>query len=123
MAWIDPVVDRTGGEYMTADDCNRITGNIKYLDSNAIVPANVTNNDILSTWLSVVETAIKTMCLNLGLPCNGINSAWTYDNINKIESLIQNCYDRIGLLRKQNLLTVYSGELYSAQGDYYVGGY
>lgn len=123
MAWIDPVMDRTGGEYMTADDCNRITGNIKYLDSNAVVPSDVTDNDILTTWLSVVETAIQTMCLNLGLPGNGMTTAWTYDNINKIESLIQSCYDRVGLLRKQNLLTVYSGELYSGQDDYYVGGY
>ena len=123
MAWIDPVTDRTGGEYMTYEDCNRITGNILYLDSTAILPADTTENAILTDWIAVVTTALQSLCLKLGLTYSGVTQLWTYDNIDKIESLCQDCYDRTELLAKQNTLTVYSGELYSAQGDYYVGGY
>lgn len=123
MAWIEPVTDRTGGEYMTDQDCNRITGNILYLDASATLPADVTQNDVLTTWLTTVTAALKVLCLNLGVKYSNVTSSWTCSNINQIEALTKECFDRVELLKKQNVLAVYSGELYSAQGDYYVGGF
>ena len=123
MAWTVPVTDRVGGELMTADDCNRITGNILYLSTSAILTADVGGDSILSDWLSVVLNALQDLCTSIGVTPSGLTEKWTSDNINLIESITLACYDRVAHLREQQALTVYAGERYSGQGDYYMGGF
>lgn len=123
MAWTEPVTDRVGGAYMTATDCNRITGNLRYLDSSAALPADVTAEDILTDWMDKVLGVLRGLCLTLGVPVGALDGAWTYSNINQIEALILACKDKVDLLQRQAALTVYAGDGYCGQGDYYVGGF
>ena len=123
MAWTVPVTDRVGGELMTAADCNRITGNIRYLSASAALPADVDGDSILTDWLSVVLSALQDLCASIGITPSGLTGKWSSDNINLIESITLACYDRVAHLREQQALTVYAGELYSGQGDYYMGGF
>lgn len=123
MAWQEPVTDRTDGAYMTASDCNRITGNLRYLDSNAVLPADVTQEDILTDWMDKVLAALRPLCLTLGVPVGAVSGVWTYSNINHIEALIQACANKVTLLQKQAAHTVYAGDLYCGQGDHYMGGF
>lgn len=123
MAWVEPVTDRVGGAYMTAGDCNRITGNLRALDGNAALPANVSEDTILTDWMDKVLTVLRGLCLTLGVPVGALDGAWTYSNINHIETLILACKDKVDLLQRQTALTVYAGDGYCGQGDYYVGGF
>lgn len=123
MAWTEPVTDRVGGAYMTATDCNRITGNLRYLDSSAALPADVTEEDILTDWMDKVLGVLRGLCLTLGVPVGALSGVWTYSNINHIEALILACKDKVDLLQRQTALTVYAGDLYCGQGDYFVGGF
>ena len=123
MAWTEPVTDRVGGAYMTAGDCNRITGNLRALDGNAALPSDVTEDTILTDWMDKVLSVLRGLCLTLGVPVGALNGAWTYSNINQIEALILACKGKVDLLQRQAALTVYAGDLYCGQGDYYTGGF
>lgn len=123
MAWTEPVTDRVGGAYMTATDCNRITGNLRYLDSSATLPADVTEADILTDWMDKVLGVLRGLCLTLGVPVGALDGAWTYSNINQMEALILACKGKVDLLQRQAALTVYAGDLCCGQGDYYTGGF
>lgn len=123
MAWVEPVTDRVGGAYMTAGDCNRITSNLRVLDGNAALPADVTEDTILTDWMDKVLAVLRGLCLTLGVPVGALSEVWTYSNINHIEALILACKNKVDLLQRQTALTVYAGDLYCGQGDYFVGGF
>ena len=87
------------------------------------VPADVTAEDILTDWMDKVLGVLRGLCLTLGVPVGALDGAWTYSNINQIEALILACKGKVDLLQRQAALTVYAGDGYCGQGDYYVGGF
>ena len=84
---------------------------------------DVTEEDILTDWMDKVLGVLRGLCLTLGVPVGALDGAWTYSNINHIETLILACKDKVDLLQRQAALTVYAGDGYCGQGDYYVGGF
>lgn len=124
MAWEDPVTSWEQSSRLTADDCNRIRGNILYMDNSATVPESVTNDTFLTdAWLSTVLTSTNAVCTAIGIQTEEVTLGWTYPVFNYIEGKLLECYDRVADLLRQQPLTIYAGEIYSGQGDYYGGGY
>lgn len=107
MAWITPVTDRTDGTArMTASDMDRITGNLDYLAtettsaglSGAVSPAKTawTTDDIITvTDWSDILASLDSILATLQLPTGGANDSMIYWNINVVESLSLQAYDRL----------------------------
>lgn len=99
MAWITPVTDRTSGSaMMTAEDMNRITGDVKYLEeeltgSSTISKTSWTNSDFIyaSFWhemLGIIEDLLDLA----GITGEVMTDLMTYDNINAVETNLQKLY-------------------------------
>lgn len=92
MAWITPVTDRANGQTRTtAEDMNRIAGNINELQGTSL-KADYTSSDIVTRneWRRILEETRK---LNhFGLE---ITDRTDYQNLNNIEKVLKYNPDRI----------------------------
>lgn len=79
MAWITPVTNRTAGSRTTAEDMNRIVGNIAYLGGTPVRPS-YSNIDIVRAeeWEYIVEFAQRTDPY--------VSEETGYINLNRIEA-------------------------------------
>lgn len=111
MTWVTPVITWSNGNRFTCDDMNRINGNVNFLDSTADLRTDYTTND----FLTVADWNALTSALNKLIAVTGLQATvqgWdgTAETFNGIEGLIQDLYDRIGLVQKQAPATIYSGD-------------
>jgi hypothetical protein len=86
MAWQTPVTDRPNAQTRTtAEDMNRISGNVNYLWATSL-REDFTSNDIvtLAEWNAIIRRTNEIAAL-LGI--SGATDSTNYANLNYIESI------------------------------------
>lgn len=112
MSWIEPVTERGESARMTADDMNRITGNIKYIYPDTTIKTVWTSNDFITAenWSSIF-TALNYLVSSTGNIYQIPKVELTYQNINDIETLILNLKNRLSLISAQEVANIYPSNL------------
>lgn len=136
MAWITPVTDRTSGAICTANDMNRIAGNLDWLTtelsthqlySGTTISKTSYNADdyvTIGNWsniLDVLNDLIDAILPDIGQTAN---DSTTFDNFNTVESLTLAIYERYQLILNQANANHYVGDSIYTEGviSGYVGG-
>lgn len=123
MAWVEPNLDND--LYFTAEDMNRICGDINYLDSTAGLREDWTDNDIitLSEWQAVIA-AVSSLIDYTGLSLIKPDEDATKDNMNLLESDLLAIYDRFGIIYDNLKALRFTGDgAYAEETNYdYVRG-
>lgn len=102
MAWTTPVTDRINGQTRTtADDMNRIDGNINYLWAT-LLRTDFTSNDIVTDteWSDIIEYTNEIADL-LGIP--EASTSTIYTNLNRIEQIAKAYWDLLPLWPAEDL--------------------
>lgn len=122
MAWITPVTDRTTGAMHTLQDQNRIAGNLDYLatEYNAhglyfgatINKSAYVYNDYITVgdWENILDVLSDLLEATAIETSGTATSAMTYENMNTVESLSLDLYDRLELLLSQANNNHYPGQ-------------
>lgn len=129
MAWITPVTDRTTGAMHTLQDQNRIAGNLDYLateltarelySGGTIQKTTYTSNDYITTddWADILNV-LNGMLNALSIEGAGrATNLMTYDNMNTVEELTLQIYERLELLRSQANNNHYANDSIYPEGD------
>ena len=132
--WITPVTNRTSNARMTYKDMNRIAGNLDYLTEEltalemyhgtTISKLSWTRNDYVTRaeWTNILSV-LADVLLVINIRSSGeANYYTTYSNINTVEDLTRQAYERLDIIRHQGPLNHYvDTEIYVGEG-YNVGG-
>ena len=137
MAWITPVTDRTTGARHTLPDQNRIAGNLDWLATEtrarqlyngpSVTKSVYTYNDYMDVtyWPNLLEV-LSALITALNLTTEGVaTDAMTYENMNTVESLTLQVYERYQMLLRQANANNYSGDgnyATDGTGAIYAGG-
>ena len=120
MAWITPVTDRTNTARLTAEDVNRITGNINYLIATSLKTDWTTNDFLTLTAFNEILSGTKTAALKYGVFIyTEPDTAQTWENYNNIENLLLQCknvldfWDAQGVAQKHLNQGIYLNAQYS----------
>lgn len=96
MAWATPVTDRPNAQTRTtADDMNRICGNINYLWATLLKTNFVSTDIVTDTEWDGVITSTNEIADLLGL--NEVTESTDYANLNRIESIAKAYWDLLPL--------------------------
>lgn len=136
MAWQTPVTNRTSGAWHTLTDQNRIAQNLDWLATEltahqlysgpTVVKTNYTHNDYISVadWTDILYV-LNEMVDALAIEVTGqATEARTFDNMNTVEDITLQIYDRLQLLLSQANNNHYAGDDIYPQADIsiYSGG-
>lgn len=128
MAWITPVIDRQQGAMHTLQDQNRIAGNLDYLATEltalqlysgaTVQKTTYSYNDYISVddWtniLGVLDSILSSLALN---GAGSANDSMTYENMNTVEALTLQIYERLQLLLSQANANHYAGDSIFTEG-------
>lgn len=128
MAWQTPVTDRSSGAWYTLTDQNRIAQNIDWLATeltshqlytgSTVSKTTYTQNDYISTadWadiLAVLDAMVDALAIETA---GQATDARTYDNMNTVESITLQVYERLQMLLSQANNNHYSGDNIYSQG-------
>ncbi len=102
MAWQEPFENWAKGSFVTHEDMNRITGNIKHIFPDYGGKTNWTNNDIISIsdWNSI-KNALSQLMQTTGYNGDIPGDEMIADTFNLLEANIRGIYERIGLNKLQ----------------------
>lgn len=122
MAWTTPVTDRVQGAMHTVTDQNRIAQNLDWLASEltahqlytgaTVQKTTYTQNDYITVadWADILDV-LNAMVEALVLETAGqATDARTYDNMNTVESITLQVYDRLQMLLSQANNNHYAGD-------------
>lgn len=136
MAWTTPVTDRVQGAMHTVTDQNRIAQNLDWLATeltshqlytgSTVQKTTYTQNDYISTadWADILAV-LDAMVDALALETEGTaDDSTTYTNMNTVEDITLQIYDRLQLLLSQANNNHYAGDDIYPQADIsiYSGG-
>lgn len=122
--FITPKTDWAQGDHVTAEDLNRIFGNVNYLTGNNL-KCDFTADDFLTLaqWnaliaaLRALEIATRVVAqvpqvVAITIP----DTTMTAQTFNNIETLIQNLQERVSYMFKQKAAMNYAGDpVYASQ--------
>lgn len=136
MAWQTPVTNRTSGAWHTLTDQNRIAQNLDWLATEltahqlysgpTVAKTSYTHNDYISVadWTDILYV-LNEMVDALAIEVTGqATEARTFDNMNTVEDITLQIYDRLQLLLSQENNNHYAGDSIYPQADIsiYSGG-
>lgn len=136
MAWQTPVTNRTSGAWHTLTDQNRIAQNLDWLATEltahqlysgpTVAKTNYIHNDYISVadWTDILYV-LNEMVDALAIEVTGqATEARTFDNMNTVEDITLQIYDRLQLLLSQANNNHYAGDDIYPQADIsiYSGG-
>lgn len=126
--WQTPVTDRTTGAMHTLQDQNRIAGNLDYLATEltalqlysgaTVQKTTYVYNDYISVddWtdiLGVLDSILSSLALD---GAGSANDSMTYENMNTVEDLTLQIYERLELLLSQANNNHYAGDSIYSEG-------
>lgn len=119
MAWTTPKTDWTEADRCTATDMNRINANVEYLMAHADPTEHYTAYDIVSieNWRSMKNKVIALAAM-VGMILEPPDDRATFDNFNRMESIIEQLKQPVDLRYKQRLANRYSGQITLGRGNY-----
>lgn len=122
MAWTTPVTDRVQGAMHTVTDQNRIAQNLDWLATElttyqlytgaTVQKTTYTKNDYITVddWADILSV-LNAMIEALALETEGTaDDSTTYTNMNTVESITLQIYDRLQMLLNQANNNHYSGD-------------
>lgn len=128
--WQTPVTDRLSGAWHTLADQNRIAGNIDYLatelaahqlySGGTIQKTTYIYNDYITVenWSDILEV-LNAMLEALSIEGTGeATSAMEFENLNTVEEITLQIYERLELLLSQSQNNHYTGDDIFTQGEY-----
>lgn len=136
MAWQTPVTDRIDGAWHTLADQNRIAQNLDWLATEltshqlyngpTVAKTSYIHNDYISTadWNDILYV-LNEMVDALAIEVTGqATDARTFDNMNTVEDITLQIYNRLQLLLSQANNNHYAGDDIYPQADIsiYSGG-
>ena len=125
MAWITPKTNWIYSDRVTADDMNRICGNINYLLGEERLQKVYTEEDyvFLSEWVEIVRAfMLVQVAAGIANPEKPTDAVTSY-NFNLIESICRVAKDIIDHKRSQPTAIHYVGEGWRSDSEVYAGGY
>lgn len=125
MAWITPKTNWIYSDRVTADDMNRICGNINYLLGEERLQKVYTEEDyvFLSEWVEIVRAfMLVQVAAGIANPEKPTDAVTSY-NFNLIESICLVAKDIIDHKRSQPTAIHYVGEGWRSDSEVYAGGY
>lgn len=129
MAWITPVTDRVNGAWHTLTDQNRIVGNVIYLTTTlsahslyfgrTISKTSYTHNDYVSVsdWSNLLAVLSDLVTATSLEQTESLSSDMTWTNLNAVESLTLQIYERVQLLLAMENLNHFTGQGYYSRSD------
>ena len=129
MAWITPVTDRVNGAWHTLTDQNRIVGNVIYLTTTlsahslyfgrTISKTSYTHNDYMSVndWSNLLAVLSDLVTATSLEQTESLSSDMTWTNLNAVESLTLQIYERVQLLLAMENLNHFAGQGYYSRSD------
>lgn len=125
MAWITPKTNWIYSDRVTADDMNRICGNLNYLLGEERLQKVYTEEDyvFLSEWVEIVRAfMLVQVAAGIANPEKPTDAVTSY-NFNLIESICLVAKDIIDNKRSQPTAIHYVGEGWRSDSEVYAGGY
>lgn len=113
--WIDPFTDWSSASLCTAEDMNRIGGNLNYLIGHDEIKADYTSTDFVKKEeFEKILLYINQLLIYTGLSYDELPTMEsTHYNFNLIESLILEIKNRIDGMEINSIAVKFSGEIYS----------
>lgn len=114
MSWIEPKTNWQSTDRVTADDMNRITGNLNSLYPDGKLKEDYTGNDFVrkAEWEQILSS-LSTLNTVTQLLEEVPGDEMTAVTFNRVEALTQNLKDRLELLLRQSKASSYAGEIYA----------
>lgn len=123
MAWITPKTDWSSGDNVTADDMNRICGNLNYLlDEERLTKVYTYKDYVFLTEWQAIASALGDVQTFLGMEADTPDNQTTAYNFNLVESYCEQYKPLVDKIRAQRSANKYVGEWY-ADTEIYSGGY
>ena len=123
MAWITPKTDWSSGDNVTADDMNRICGNLNYLlDEERLTKVYTYKDYVFLTEWQAIASALGDVQSFLGMETDTPDNQTTAYNFNLVESYCEQYKPLVDKIRAQRSANKYAGEWY-ADTEIYSGGY
>ena len=129
MAWTEPITDRVNGAWHTLTDQNRIVGNVIYLTTTlsahslyfgrTISKTSYTHNDYMSVsdWSNLLAVLSDLVTATSLEQTESLSSDMTWSNLNAVESLTLQIYERVQLLLAMENLNHFAGQGYYSRSD------
>lgn len=129
MAWTEPITDRTANAWHTLTDQNRIVGNVIYLTTTlsahslyfgrTITKTSYTHNDYMSVsdWSNLLAVLSDLVTATSLEQTESLSSDMTWTNLNAVESLTLQIYERVQLLLAMENLNHFTGQGYYSRSD------
>lgn len=123
MAWVEPKTDWSSGDNVTADDMNRICGNLNYLlDEERLTKVYTYKDYVFLTEWQAIASALGDVQTFLGMEADTPDNQTTAYNFNLVESYCEQYKPLVDAIRAQRSANKYVGEWY-ADTEIYSGGY
>ena len=123
MAWITPKTDWSSGDNVTADDMNRICGNLNYLlDEERLTKVYTYKDYVFLTEWQAIASALGDVQAFLDMETDTPDNQTTAYNFNLVESYCEQYKPLVDKIRAQRNANKYAGEWY-ADTEIYSGGY
>ena len=123
MAWQTPFTNWSAGNSVTADDMNRICGNLNYLlGTNTLSEAWTAADYVYVTDWHDIRDALGNVQTLIGMEQELPDDETSSYNFNLIETYCETAKPIIDLMRLQTLENKFAGEWY-ADNEIYVGGH
>ena len=129
MAWETPIIDRTYGARHNLADEQRIVGNVVYLTTTlsahslyfgrTISKTSYTHNDYMSVndWSNLLAVLSDLVTATSLEQTESLSSDMTWSNLNAVESLTLQIYERVQLLLAMENLNHFAGQGYYSRSD------
>lgn len=123
MAWKEPKTDWSAADLVTADDMDRICGNLNLLYPGGKLKTDYTADDFVtvSEWHAIL-TSLNIMLAVTGFSETLPGDEMTNDTFNQVEGLTQEIRNALDQYFLQTKAASYAGDSVFA-GDVYVTGY
>ena len=129
MAWTEPITDRTANAWHNLADEQRIVGNVDYLTTTlsahslyfgrTITKTSYTYNDYMSVsdWSNLLAVLSDLVTATSLEQTEILSSDMTWSNLNAVESLTLQIYERVQLLLAMENLNHFAGQGYYSRSD------
>lgn len=129
MAWTEPITDRTATAWHNLADEQRIVGNVIYLTTTlsahslyfgrTISKTSYTYNDYMSVsdWSNLLAVLSDLVTATSLEQTESLSSDMTWSNLNAVESLTLQIYERVQLLLAMENLNHFTGQGYYSRSD------